>query len=91
MAAETPPSSLDATLPCPGDPERGGSGPVGLAQARKRIPRTKALSENPKRGARLDPHAEPLAGSLALPIAGSSSGGSSPLVRAAHARGRVAG
>jgi hypothetical protein len=89
-AAEPPPSSLDATPHCCGDPERAGSGPVEIAQARESIPRQKALAENPRTVARLDPHAEPLAGSLAGPIARSSSGGSSPLVRPAHARGGVA-
>lgn len=73
------------------DPERAELRAVGVAKARKSIARAKARHEDPRTGARRDPGAESLAGSLAHPVAGSSSGVFSPVVRPAHAACAVAG
>jgi hypothetical protein len=90
-AAETPPPSPDTTLRSLEDLERAGPGAAGIGRARNSIARPKAHSRDPKAGTRCDPGAGPLAGSAAEPMARSSSGGFSPIVRPAHARGGVAG
>jgi hypothetical protein len=90
-AAETPPPSPDTTLRALEDLERAGPGAAGIGQARNSIARLKAHSRDPKAGARCDPGAGPMAGSAAGPMAQSSSGGSSPVVRRAHAPRGVAG
>jgi hypothetical protein len=90
-AAETTPPSPDTTLRSLEDLERARPGAAGIGQARKSIARPKAHSQDPQAGARCDPGAGPVARSAAGPMALSSSGGSLPVVRAAHARGGVAG
>jgi hypothetical protein len=80
---DTMPRSLE-------DLERAGPGATGIAQARNSIARRKARAQDPNGEAR-DPAAEPPAGSLVNSLARSSSGGSSPVVRPAHARRGVAG
>jgi hypothetical protein len=86
-AEETPPPSPDTALRSLEDLERAGPGAAGTGQARNSI----ARSRDPKARARCDPRAESLAGSLAGPMARSSSGGSSPVVRPAHGPRGVAG
>jgi len=86
-AKETPPPSQDTALRSLEDLERAGPGAAGTGQARNSI----ARSRDPKAGARCDPGAESLAGSLAGPMARSSSDGSSPVVRPANSRRGVAG
>ena len=90
-AAGSRPPSPDKALRSLEDPERAGPGAAGIGQARNSIPWPKARSGAPKAAARCDPGAESLAGSVAGPMARSSSGGSSPVARPAHARRGVAG
>jgi hypothetical protein len=91
LAAETPPPAPEPTLRSLEDLERAGPGAAGVGQARNSIARPRSHSQDPQAGARCDPGAGPLAGFTANPVARSSSGGSSPLVRPAHARRGVAG
>src|SRR4029453_13359162 len=82
--------SPDTRLRSLTDLERAGPGAAGMGQARNSIARPMTNSQDPKAGARCDPGAEPPTGSAAGPMARSSSSGSCPVVRPAHAPSGVA-
>jgi hypothetical protein len=91
QAARSQRPSPDKALRCLGGPRGARSGAGGIGQARNSIAQPKARSDAPKAAARCDPGAEPPAGSVAGPMARSSSGGSPHFIRPAYARRGVAG
>jgi hypothetical protein len=72
-------------------PRSAGITLAGITQIPNQGTSPELRTERSKAGVRCHPEAQPPAESVARPVAASSSGGHSPLVRPAHARRRFAG
>jgi hypothetical protein len=83
--------SPETTRRCLEKPEPAGRGAAGISRTPELDRPAEGTLRCSKSGGCCDPGAEPLAGSAAGSMARSSSGGSSPVVRPAHAPRGVAG
>jgi hypothetical protein len=72
-------------------PQSAGTTLTGITQIPNQGTSPELRTERSKAGVRCPPEAQPSAESVARQLAASSSGWSSPVVRPAHARRRVAG